>query len=107
LGVPKEIILIESNSITIADNVKTSLNLMDNLGIKYQRIATVGAWFMQRRAWSHLIKLSSAKTKIFCTNAPISSPDLKVNTWFTNEVGIKTIFGEFVKLKLSVALNTA
>ncbi len=80
---------------------------MDSLGMSYKRITTVGSWFMQRRAWSHLMKLSPPKTQIFCTNAPILSSDLKKDSWHKSKIGIKVIFGEFVKLKLSVALNTA
>lgn len=107
LGVPRESILIEPNSVTIPDNVKTSLNMMDNFGIDYGSIITVIAWFAQRRAWSYLMKFSPKATKVYRVNTIIDSGRLSKSEWYKNEFGLKVIFNEFVKLWVSVRLNTA
>lgn len=107
LGVPRDAILIEPNSITIPDNVKTSFNLLDSFGIDYSSIITVIAWFAQRRAWSYIMKFSPPGTKVYRTNTVIVSGRLSPGEWYKNEPGIKVIFNEFVKMWVSVRLNTA
>ncbi len=106
-GVPKDAILMELNSISIPDNVKTTLNLLDNFGVRYRRLAIVLPWFAQRRGWAHMMKFSSPGVSVLRVNSEIISQELLPTSWFTNEMGIKLIFNEFVKMKVAVLLNTA
>lgn len=107
-GVPADKILTEKESISIPDNVKSGLNLLDRLGIQYQSITAVTAWFAMRRSWSHLMKYSPEGTEIYTAVAPVD-PDSSYakDRWFLNEIGIRTVFNEFVKMKNAIAFNSA
>ena len=106
LGVSQENIIIEPNSITIADNVRSGLNLLDKQKIKYQSIMTIVAWFAQKRAWSHLMKYLPAKTKVVSVNSESKNELLKKGNWYQNEIGLNVVFSEFLKMKMGVMLNT-
>ena len=105
LGVPKDRILVEPNSINFADNAKAVFNLLDNLNFNYKKITTVTAWFSHRRIWSHLMKLSPEGTQIYRVNTVIDSGRLAAHEWFNNELGIGVVFNEFVKMKVPIVLN--
>ncbi len=107
LGVPEDKIILEPEAISYADNVRRSLNLMDKLGVNYQQgIIQITAWFGQRRAWSHMMKYLPEPIPLYRVNAPIQSPELRQESWYQNESGIKLIFNEFVKMRMGVELNT-
>lgn len=107
LGIPEDKMIIEDKSITIPDNIRTSMNLLDKLGEKYNSVILVLAWFAMRRAWVHWKKYSREGTKIYRTCAEIIDPNLSIENWWKNELGIKTMFNQFVKLKVAVEMNTA
>lgn len=107
LGVPKEKIIVEDKSITIPDNVRSSFNLLDKLGEKHESVIIVLAWFALRRAWVHLMKYGEENIKICRTETEIVDPNLLKDNWHRNELGIKTIFDQFVKMKVAQEMNTA
>ena len=55
-GVPEKDIITESKSITIPDNVRSSLNLLDEKGIKFNSMILVNSPYVQRRGWCHFKK---------------------------------------------------
>lgn len=105
LGVPSEKIIVESESITVADNVRSGLNLLDTLNIEYKNIVTMISWFAQKRAWAHLKKYTDAD--IICVNSDPKSKELTPGEWYRNETGVNIIFSEFLKMKMAVLINTA
>ncbi|HUW21888.1 MAG TPA: YdcF family protein [Candidatus Bathyarchaeia archaeon] len=106
LGVPEKDLIIEPKSITIADNVRSGLNLLDKRKIKYKSIMTMVAWFAQRRAWSHLIKYVPEKTVIVRVNSDMKNELLMPGQWYQNEIGLNVVFSEFLKMKMGVILDT-
>lgn len=105
LGIPKDSILVEPNSINFADNAKAVFNLLDNLRCEYKKVTTVTAWFSHRRIWAHLMKLSPANTTFYRVNTTLDSGRLTEHEWFNNELGLGVIFNEFVKMKVPIVLN--
>lgn len=105
MGVPEGDILVETKSITIADNVRSSLNLLDKLNFKYQSIIVVNSPYTQRRGYSHLQKYTPAGTKIYRVNC-VTREGLREDDWFTNEEGIRYVFFEYYKLWFGLAINT-
>jgi len=105
MGVPPGDILIENKSITLADNVRSTLNLLDKLGIEYKSIIVVNSPYSQRRGYSHLQKYTPVGTRIYRVNC-LAREGLRENDWFTNEEGIKYVFQEYYKLWFGLAINT-
>lgn len=100
-GVPEECIQTEPDSITIADNCRRSLNLMDNKGIKFEKMILIIGWYAQRRAWMVMEKYIPKGTRLFNANASMED-DIQVSSskWFESEYGINIVFNEFLKMQV-------
>ena len=107
-GVPSESIIIHDTAISVPDNVRGGLNLMDQLGLPYNSIILVIAWFAMRRSWAHMMKYVPQNTKLYRVNSTVTpTGNFTLDGWWKNEIGIKTIFSEFGKLKISEVLNSS
>ncbi len=106
--VPSESIVIHDTAISVPDNVRGGLNMMDQLGLPYNSIILVTVWFAMRRSWAHMMKYIPQDTKLYRVNSAVTpTGNFAQNGWWKNEVGIKTIFNEFGKLKISEVLNSS
>ena len=104
-GIPESNIFIEPNSITIADNCRRSLNLMDELNISFERMILVIDWYAQLRAWMTLEKYISATSTLYRTSA-FMPPNSKVapTNWFKTNYGVNIVFNEYLKMMFTDAL---
>lgn len=105
-GVPTEAIFLENTSITIPDNVRSSLNLLDERNERPASIILVNSPYVQRRGYAHMQKYVWAGTKIIRQNCGTAEKYQKEH-WYKSAEGIKVVMNEFVKAKIAVALNTA
>ena len=106
-GVPEGAIIVEPQAITIADNVRRSINLFEEKGIAYRRMIMVTAWFAMRRSWAFMMKYIPGEYKLFRAGTPVKTGgDFDPNLWWKNENGIRVVFNEYVKMRTGVALNT-
>lgn len=103
-GIPEKDIITEPNSISLDDNVKTSLNLLDKQEVPYQRVILVNSPYAQRRGYSHLLKFSPPETQVYRVNCTTKA-GLRSNDWFTNEEGIRYVLSEYYKLWFGLVLN--
>lgn len=105
-GVPLADILLEAKSITIPDNVRSSLNLFDEIGFKPKSIILVNSPYAQRRGWSLFRKYLPESVGLIRRNCG-TGEKFSRRGWFTNPEGIKVVANEFIKMKIAVTLNTA
>jgi len=105
-GVPKESIIKEDKSITIPDNVRSSLNLLDKISVPYKSIILVNSPYTQRRGWAHFKKYTPDSTTLIRINSE-TGDNYKRDFWYKNSLGIDVVIGEFFKVKVAVSLNTA
>jgi len=107
-GISKNVIAIHDDAVSIADNVRGGLNKLDDLKINYGSLILVTSWFVQRRCWAHMMKYVHNGTNLYRVNAE-SNPNggLTENDWYKSEKGLKTVVGEFFKLRVSEVLNTS
>lgn len=106
-GVPKTALILEKESITIPDNVKRSLNLLERDGVPHKRIILVNSPFSQRRGWAHFSKMGESGTKLIRVNADSTLERYSRNGWYHDETGVKLVAKELFGLKLSEMLNTS
>ena len=111
MGVPKDKIIEEKASINIASNVRASLNLLDELGIKYHSIMQIISWYPQRRTWVTMKKYLDPEVKIIRVNSDLPKigdrPAMyEKGEWYKTEEGIEIIFNEFVKMRHQEVTNT-
>lgn len=105
-GVPESAIITEEESITVADNVCRSLNLLDELGIAFSRVITVASPYSQRRCWAVLNKHLPDTVRLYRANAQ-TEQRYDANHWCRQEETFRVVLNEFVKMRASVAYNTA
>lgn len=104
-GVPKNKIITENESISIPDNIRSSLNLLDTKEIVYRNIILVNSPYAQRRGWCFFKKYILNNINLIRINSDIHH-DLMKNSWYKNEYGIRVILSEFIKMKIGIILNT-
>lgn len=105
-GVHVEDILIETKSITIPDNVRSSLNMFDDTDFRVQSLIIVNSPYVQRRGWCLFKKYLPDTVKLVRRNCD-TSEKFSRDGWFTNPEGIKVVLNEFIKMKIAMTLNTA
>lgn len=100
-GVPEDCILIEPDSITISDNCRRSLNMMDEKDIKFTKMILIINWYAQKRAWMTMEKYIPTSTKLFNVNAIMEDDNqVSTNKWFESDYGINIVFNEFIKMQI-------
>ncbi len=105
-GVPKECLIIENESVTVPDNVKRSLNLLEKLDVNHKKIILVNSPFCQRRGWVHFQKFSPSGSELIRINTDKVSPQFSRDGWYKDMDGIKTVLKEFFGLRVSELINT-
>ncbi len=105
-GVPQDSLILENNSITIPDNVRSSLNLIEKQKINHDSIILVNSPYTQRRGWAHFKKYTNDSVALIRVNSKTGELYQK-DSWYKNPQGIDVILGEFIKAKVAVSLNTA
>jgi hypothetical protein len=106
-GVPQDAIVTEKESISVPDNIKRSLTLLEKENIPHQKVILVNSPFSQRRGWAHFQKMSDEGTKLFRVNTDTVSEQFSRNGWYKNETGVKVIIKEFFGLRVSEMINTS
>ncbi|MEI7777702.1 MAG: YdcF family protein [bacterium] len=105
-GVPANVIMVENKSITIPDNVRSSLNFLDESGISYSSIILVNSPYTQRRGWAHFKKYLPDTVKLIRVNSRVGD-QYRRDAWYKSPIGIDVVLGEYIKAKVAVSLNTA
>ncbi len=105
-GVPKEDLILEKTSITMPDNVKASLNLLEHMNVPHQKIILVNSPYCQRRGYAHFNKFSSAGTELIRINTDKIAEKFSKSGWYKDENGLKTTLKEFFGLRISGLINT-
>lgn len=105
-GVPYEAIILEKSSISIPDNVRASLNLLDEMGCEFNSLALVTSPFSQRRSWACVKKYLPKDTKVIRVNS-VPLETFSKGHWFKSEQGIRVIINEFAKMAFAKTHNDA
>lgn len=105
-GVPEKDTIAETKSISIPDNVRSSLNLLDEKSVRFNSMILVNSPYSQRRGWCHFKKYLPDEIRLIRVNSN-TIPQYERSNWYKNEDGISVIINEFVKMKVAVILNTA
>jgi uncharacterized SAM-binding protein YcdF (DUF218 family) len=97
LGVPKEKIILESNSTNTGENVIFTKNLLENMNIKVKRIIAVQKPYMERRTFATIMKQWLGVECV--VNSPqISYEDYADNLDFKNRF-INVMVGDLQRIK--------
>lgn len=105
-GIPDKALIIEKDSITIPDNVRRTLNIMDLKQMPYNSFIIVNSPYAQRRGWCVWKKRTSESITIYRVNSD-TNEKFAAGTWYKNEEGLRVVLGEFIKLRNTIAFNDA
>ena len=105
-GVPNEAILVEQTSITVPDNIRASLNMLEAMGEQPQSLILVNSPYVQRRGWCIFKKHLPDTVKLYRVNCS-TKPEYSRSEWFKQEPTMRIVLNEFMKMRASVIYNTA
>jgi uncharacterized SAM-binding protein YcdF (DUF218 family) len=105
-GVPQGQIISENRSITMPDNVRSSLNLLDNYGINPRSMILVNSPYAQRRGWSIMKKYLPGSVSLYRVNSDVDQ-ELSKDQWYKQEKSLRVVLNEFIKMRAGVVSNTA
>lgn len=104
-GVPENCIYTEPDSITIADNCRRSLNLMEEKEVKFERMIIIISWYAQKRAWMMMEKYLPNGVELINSKAlRKSESQVFPMEWYKSDYGINIIFNEFLKMRVHDSL---
>lgn len=98
LGVLAKDILVESKSVSVPDNVKRTIDLLDKGQIKPKSIIIVTSAFGLLRAAIDWQKFTKGNISILRVAPAIVDPNLGPELWYTNDVGRKVVINEYAKI---------
>lgn len=98
LGVPVEDILLETKAVSIPDNVKRGIDLLDSLSMDSGRLIIVTSAFGLLRASIDWNKFSAQPIELVRVAPPIVDPNLGKDLWHTNDAGRKVVINEYAKI---------
>lgn len=105
-GVPMSAIIVEDGSITVPDNVRRSLNLLDDLKLSFSRMTLVNSPYSQRRGWAIFRKHLPDSVQLYRVNSGTGEIYSRDN-WCNQEVSLRVVLNEYMKMRASVVYNTA
>ena len=106
LGVPEDAISIERTSITVPDNVRVTLNRLDEAGRDIKSLIIVNSPYTQRRGWAVFKKHLADDVEVYRVNCS-TKPEFSRDNWYKQENTLRVILNEFMKMRASVVYNTA
>jgi hypothetical protein len=105
-GIPHGQIISENKSITMPDNVRSSLNLLDNYGIQPRSMILVNSPYAQRRGWSIMRKYLPDSVSLYRVNSDVDQ-ELSKDEWYKQEKSLRVVLNEFIKMRAGEVSNTA
>ncbi len=104
-GIPKTAIIMEERSITLVDNIRRSLDLLESMHKRFDSLTIINSPFAQRRGWAMWRKYLDDKIKLYRVNCTPGADD-NAEQWYRNEDGLRVVLGEYVKLRNAVAFDS-
>lgn len=104
-GVPESAIILEEASITLVDNIRRSLNLLEEMGASFSSITIINSPYVQRRGWCMWRKYLPDDVRLLRANCG-TGPKFARNEWYKSEDGIRVVLGEFIKLRNAVSFDS-
>lgn len=105
-GVPPDAIIRETKSITVPDNIRVSLNLLDSMGQSVSSLILVNSPYTQRRGWAIFRKHLPDDVRLYRLNCD-TKPEFSRGQWYKQEATFRVVVSEFMKMRASVVYNTA
>lgn len=97
-GIPHSALLLESEAITIPDNVKRTLDLFEGIELKPMKLLIVASPFVLRRCEMDWYRFTPWEIRTIPIASDSMSYDLTKEGWTTTPRGIRVILNEYAKL---------
>lgn len=97
-GIPRAALLLESQAITIPDNVKRALDLFEKIEFKPTKLLIVASPFVLRRCEMDWYKFTPWDIEVIPIASGSLSYDLTREGWTTTSRGVRVVLNEYAKL---------
>lgn len=106
LGVSKKDILLEPLSLTMADNVKRTLDLFDSKNVMPNKLIVVTSEFNMLRAYIQWHRFPERPIKILRAAPPVQDKDKSQDNWHTNVAGRNIVINEYSKIVFEACVES-
>jgi len=104
-GVPREALILENSSVTVPDNVKRSLDLMEVLNWRPKSLTIIASSFVLQRGMMEWYKFPPEPMDILPVAAKAISPHLNAENWHRNAESVALVLNEYAKLVLESKID--
>ncbi|MFZ1812633.1 MAG: YdcF family protein [Candidatus Saccharimonadales bacterium] len=104
-GVPERAIMVESQSVTLPDNVKRTLDLFDEMDWHPRDLIVIATTVVTARAYMEWYKFTPWDIEIHMMSPKPTDPDLTENGWFRMERGVRIVLNEYAKIVIEHTMD--
>jgi hypothetical protein len=104
-GVPPEAITIEDRSITLPDNVKRSLDLLETMNLQPKSVTLVATNFVLQRAKMEWYKFTPWDIEIKTVSPPVQSARFSADGWHRDDLTVRLVLNEYAKMVIEVKMD--
>lgn len=104
-GVPESAIIIEDKSITLPDNVKRSLDLLETMNWHPKSITLVATNFVLRRAMMDWYKFTPWDIEIKTVSPPVQSERFSASGWHKDDMTVQLVLNEYAKTVIEAKMD--
>lgn len=97
-GVPKDVIILEKQGLSMADNVKRTLDLWEQMNKNIKSLIIVCSPFAMRRAYEQWLKYPSFDLKLYRQNS-IVGDQYNAEKFYKDSYTLKIVLNEYYKLQ--------
>lgn len=104
-GVPDSALITEDKSITLPDNVKRSLDLLETMSWRPKSITLVATNFVLRRAMMDWYKFTPWDVEIKTVSPPVQSARFSASGWHKDDLTIQLVLNEYAKMVIESKMD--
>ncbi|HEX6258487.1 MAG TPA: YdcF family protein [Candidatus Saccharimonadales bacterium] len=104
-GIPRAALLLETEAITIPDNVKRTLDVFEKIEFRPTKLLIVASPFVLRRCEMDWYKFTPWTIETIPIAAASMSYDLTKEGWTTTARGIRVVLNEYAKLVFETKMD--
>lgn len=104
-GVPDEVLILENKSVTLPDNVKRTIDMMEQMNWRPASLIIVATNFVLRRAVMEWYKFTPWDIQIYPVASRTQSAYFSPETWHQNSESIALVLNEYAKLVIESKID--
>ena len=104
-GVPRSAVLIEPASVTLPDNVKRTIDMLEQIDWRPKKIIIIAATYILGRASMEWYKFAPWDVDIYAVSPDNLPPAFTKQGWHLQDTGVRTLLNEYSKIIIELRVD--